>query len=80
MPLPLWHAAMITPNEDFDGAPLLRKEFTLAEGHGAVAKATLRATAFGVYEAFINGFPWATMSSARAGAPTNGASATAVMM
>jgi alpha-L-rhamnosidase len=52
-----WHAAMITPDEDFDGAPLLRKEFSLEEGHGAVAKATLRATAFGVYEALINGVP-----------------------
>ncbi|SEQ41297.1 alpha-L-rhamnosidase [Arthrobacter sp. OV608] len=52
-----WHAAMITPDEEFDGAPLLRKEFRLAEGHGAVAKATLRATAFGVYEALINGVP-----------------------
>jgi alpha-L-rhamnosidase len=57
MPLAPWHAAMITPDEDFDGALLLRKEFTLAEGHGAVAMATLRATAFGVYEAFINGVP-----------------------
>lgn len=52
-----WLAAMITPQNDFDGAPLLRKEFTLAEGHGAVVRATLRATAFGVYEAFINGVP-----------------------
>jgi alpha-L-rhamnosidase len=52
-----WQAAMITPAEDFDGAPLLRKEFQLAEGHGGIARATLRATAFGVYEAFINGAP-----------------------
>lgn len=52
-----WQAAMITPAEDFDGAPLLRKEFQLAEGHGGVVRATLRATAFGVYEAFINGVP-----------------------
>ncbi|MCD5342899.1 glycoside hydrolase family 78 protein [Arthrobacter sp. AK04] len=52
-----WQAAMITPAEDFDGAPLLRKEFQLAEGHGDVARATLRATAFGVYEALINGVP-----------------------
>ncbi len=57
MPLAPWQAAMITPTEDFDGAPLLRKEFQLAEGHGAVARATLRATAFGVYEALINGVP-----------------------
>ncbi|ACL38425.1 alpha-L-rhamnosidase [Pseudarthrobacter chlorophenolicus A6] len=52
-----WLAAMITPEQDFDGAPLLRREFTLDDGHGAVAKATLRATALGVYEASINGVP-----------------------
>ncbi|MFF1253838.1 family 78 glycoside hydrolase catalytic domain [Pseudarthrobacter sp. NPDC058329] len=52
-----WQAAMITPTEDFDGAPLLRKEFRLEGGHGGVAKAMLRATAFGVYEAAINGVP-----------------------
>ena len=52
-----WLAAMISPEQDFDGAPLLRKEFTLEAGHGGVARATLRATAFGVYEAFINGSP-----------------------
>ena len=57
MSLARWQAAMITPDEDFDGAPHLRKEFELAVGHGAVARATLRATAFGVYEAFINGSP-----------------------
>ncbi|MDQ0770988.1 alpha-L-rhamnosidase [Pseudarthrobacter defluvii] len=52
-----WHAAMITPEQDFGGAPLLRKEFILEEGHGAVVDAVLRATALGVYEAFINGIP-----------------------
>ncbi|MEV4989204.1 glycoside hydrolase family 78 protein [Pseudarthrobacter sp. LMD1-1-1.1] len=52
-----WHAAMITPEQDFDGAPRLRKAFRLDEGHGGVVKATLRATALGVYEAFINGTP-----------------------
>ncbi|MGO4236190.1 family 78 glycoside hydrolase catalytic domain [Pseudarthrobacter sp. YAF2] len=52
-----WLAAMISPAQDFDGAPLLRKEFALEEGRGAVVKATLRATALGVYEAFINGSP-----------------------
>ncbi|WP_350001148.1 family 78 glycoside hydrolase catalytic domain [Pseudarthrobacter sp. WHRI 8279] len=57
MPLAPWQAAMITPAEDFDGAPFLRKEFQLAEGHGGLARATLRATAFGVYEALINGVP-----------------------
>jgi alpha-L-rhamnosidase len=57
MPLAPWQAAMITPDEDFDGAPLLRREFRLAEGHGAVKKASLRATAYGIYEALINGVP-----------------------
>ncbi len=32
-----WQAAMITPTQEFDGAPLLRKEFALDTGHGAVA-------------------------------------------
>ena len=52
-----WHAAMITPGQDFDGAPRLRKEFRLEEGHGDVVRATLRATALGIYEASINGSP-----------------------
>jgi len=48
---------MIAPDRDFDGAPLLRKEFRLDEGHGPVKRALLRATAFGIYEAQINGVP-----------------------
>ena len=52
-----WLAAMITPGQDFDGAPRLRKEFLLEEGHGGVVKATLRATALGIYEACVNGTP-----------------------
>jgi alpha-L-rhamnosidase len=48
---------MIAPDEDFGGAPLLRKEFTLAAGHGTPVRAILKATAFGVYEASINGRP-----------------------
>ena len=52
-----WSAAMIAPDQDFNGAPLLRKEFRLDEGHGAVVSAQLRATAFGIYEAQINGVP-----------------------
>ncbi|MDR6436752.1 alpha-L-rhamnosidase [Paenarthrobacter nicotinovorans] len=50
-----WSATMIAPNEDFNGAPLLRKEFPLADGHGLPVKAILRATSFGVFEASING-------------------------
>jgi alpha-L-rhamnosidase len=52
-----WSALPIAPNEDFDGAPLLRKEFQLEEGHGEVARATLNATAHGVFEAYLNGQP-----------------------
>lgn len=46
---------MIAPDEEFDGAPLLRKEFSLADGHGEAVTATLRATSFGIFEAFLNG-------------------------
>ncbi|HKX14642.1 MAG TPA: alpha-L-rhamnosidase N-terminal domain-containing protein, partial [Propionibacteriaceae bacterium] len=56
MPL-TWSALPIAPNEDFDGAPLLRTEFALEEGHGQVARATLHATAHGVFEAYLNGQP-----------------------
>lgn len=50
-----WQASMIAPDAEFAGAPLLRKEFTLESGHGDVAQAVLRATAYGLYEATING-------------------------
>ncbi|RYZ31602.1 MAG: alpha-L-rhamnosidase, partial [Propionibacteriaceae bacterium] len=53
--MPDWSAVLISPDEDFDGAPLLRKELRLDEGHGAVVRGTLLATAHGVYEAFLNG-------------------------
>jgi alpha-L-rhamnosidase len=52
-----WSAVPISPNEDFDGAPLLRTEFGLEEGHGSVTRATLHATAQGVFEAYLNGNP-----------------------
>jgi alpha-L-rhamnosidase len=52
-----WSALPIAPNEDFDGAPLLRTEFGLADGHGPVTQATLHATAHGVFEAHLNGQP-----------------------
>ncbi len=51
----IWSAHLIVPNDDFDGAPLLRKEFALADGHGQVVRATLHATAHGVFEAFSTG-------------------------
>ena len=52
-----WSALPIAPDEDFDGAPLLSTEFALEEGHGQVARATLHATAHGVFEAYLNGNP-----------------------
>ncbi len=55
--MPDWSAALIVPDEDFAGAPLLRRELTLETGHGAVATATLHATAHGVFEAWLNGQP-----------------------
>jgi alpha-L-rhamnosidase len=50
-----WHARMIAADLDFDGAPLLRNEFTQETGHGAVIAATLKLTALGVVEAWLNG-------------------------
>ncbi|GAA3558599.1 glycoside hydrolase family 78 protein [Microlunatus spumicola] len=55
--MPDWSAVLISPDEDFDGAPLLRREVALDEGHGAVVRATLLITAQGVFEAFLNGRP-----------------------
>ncbi|SDT31250.1 alpha-L-rhamnosidase [Friedmanniella luteola] len=52
-----WSAALIVPDQDFAGAPLLRREFALEAGHGDVASATLHASAHGVFEAFLNGQP-----------------------
>ena len=52
-----WSADLIAPDEDFAGAPLLRKEFALDPGHGAVAAATLFVTAHGVVEPTLNGTP-----------------------
>jgi len=48
---------MISPDEDFAGAPLLRGEVRLDAGHGPVSRATLYATARGVFTASINGAP-----------------------
>ena len=55
--MPDWSATLICPDEDFDGAPLLRREFALDDGHGPVRRATLHATAHGVFEAYLNGQP-----------------------
>ncbi len=52
-----WQARMIAADEDFDGAPLLRREFTLEAGHGSITSASLTLTALGVVEAWLNGRP-----------------------
>lgn len=50
-------ATMITPAETVSGAPRLRGQVNLDEGHGQVRRATLAYTAYGVVEAVINGLP-----------------------
>jgi alpha-L-rhamnosidase len=44
---PDWTARLISSDHDFAGAPLLRTEFVLEQGHGAVTAAVLHATAHG---------------------------------
>ncbi len=50
-------AAMIAADDDFSGAPLLRREFVTDLEHGDPLSATLVATALGVVELEINGRP-----------------------
>src|ERR1700712_3962065 len=50
-----WRALMIAPDDDFDGAPLLRGEIRLDAGHGAPVQATLYASSLGIFEAFLAG-------------------------
>lgn len=50
-----WQARMIAADDDFNGAPLLRTEFGLDGGHGAVTSSTLTLSALGVVEAWLNG-------------------------
>ena len=50
-------AKMIAPQHPTEAAPLLRHEFTLDRGHGAVAKAILHTSALGLVEAWVNGIP-----------------------
>lgn len=52
-----WQAAMISPVDDRDGAPLLRKEVALDEGHGQVTDAWLHISSLGVHEASLDGSP-----------------------
>ncbi|WP_230100322.1 alpha-L-rhamnosidase [Microbacterium sp. Bi98] len=52
-----WHARMIAADLDHNGAPLLRREFSLDDEHGEVRSATLSLSALGVVEATLNGKP-----------------------
>jgi alpha-L-rhamnosidase len=52
-----WSASMISPRDDFGGAPLLRKEIVLERGHGALRSAELHVSSLGVFEATVNGEP-----------------------
>src|SRR3954451_2971081 len=52
-----WNAPMIAPDDDFLGAPLLRGELRLDQGHGAVSRATLYASSLGIFEIFLAGEP-----------------------
>ena len=64
---------MIAPRHPTEAAPLLRREFALDNGHGAVERATLRTSALGVIEAWVNGIPSRTNCSRPGGRATNGA-------
>jgi alpha-L-rhamnosidase len=52
-----WHARFIASQEDYDGAPLLRHEFELEQGHGAIRSADLAVSALGIVEPYLNGEP-----------------------
>ena len=49
----MWSARMIAPDEELDGAPVLRRVVELEAGE--VRRATLHVTALGVVEATVNG-------------------------
>lgn len=50
-------AGIVSAPETIETAPRFRRRFTLDEGRGGVRRATLRATALGVYEALLDGQP-----------------------
>ncbi len=50
-------AQMIAPRNPTEAAPLLRREFALDDGHGRIERATLRTSALGLVEAWVNGIP-----------------------
>ena len=53
----LWSASMISPLDDFDGAPILRRDLDLDVGHGDIASALLHVSSLGIFEASLNGEP-----------------------
>ena len=57
----LWSASMISPLDDFDGAPILRRDLDLDVGHGDIASALLHVSSLGIFEASLNGEPVTTM-------------------
>ncbi|QKJ20879.1 alpha-L-rhamnosidase [Microbacterium hominis] len=50
-------ARFIAPDEEFDGAPRLRRQIELDAGHGPVQRASLLVTALGICEVWVNGRP-----------------------
>jgi alpha-L-rhamnosidase len=48
---------MISPTEDFAGAPFLRRQVTLDSGHGGIVSAALHVSSLGVFEAYVDGVP-----------------------
>ncbi|WP_035808808.1 family 78 glycoside hydrolase catalytic domain [Curtobacterium sp. UNCCL17] len=50
-----WTAPFIAADTDLGSAPILRREFPLDDGHGAVTAATLDVSALGVVEAWLGG-------------------------
>ncbi|MBT2503554.1 family 78 glycoside hydrolase catalytic domain [Curtobacterium sp. ISL-83] len=50
-----WTAPFIASDADLGSAPILRREFTLDAGHGAVTSATLDLSALGVVEGWLGG-------------------------
>ena len=51
----VWTASMISPLEEFDGAPILRRTLELDRGHGDVATAVWHLSSLGIFEARIDG-------------------------
>lgn len=50
-----WTASFLASDDDLGSAPILRREFPLDPGHGAVTRATLDLSALGVVEAWLGG-------------------------